>query len=255
LTNHYETLGVNRDATQDEIKKAYRKLSMEHHPDKGGDEEQFKKISEAYSVLKDQDSRSAYDNPNPFGDIFGNFFRHGGPGPFARPRPKRPDIHAPRKGRDLKYMLDVPLGIAIFGGDVKFKLSYEDACTECNGLGATKLEKCDECDGAGSRVEVRSDRGIHMQTVTTCPKCNGMGEKAVEPCEICKGKGRVLIDNREFVVHIEKGSRDGQVQGIHGAAGEGVNGGPNGDLIVKLRLSLPNPDDLTEEQIKVLKEI
>jgi len=94
-----------------------------------------------------------------------------------------------------------------------------------------------------------------MQTVTTCPKCNGMGEKAVEPCEICKGKGRVLIDNREFVVHIEKGSRDGQVQGIHGAAGEGVNGGPNGDLIVKLRLSLPNPDDLTEEQIKVLKEI
>ena len=215
MTNYYETLGVNQNATEEEIKKAYRKLSMKYHPDQnqGNKEakEKFKEIGEAYSVLKDRDKRSAYDNPNPFGDIFGNFFRHAGPGPFARPQTRRPNIHAPRKGRDLKYVLDVPISTLVFGGDVMFKVSYEDICTECNGLGATKLEKCDECNGAGSKIEVKTSNGVYMQSTSVCPTCNGMGEKAVESCDVCKGKGRVLVDNREFIVHVEKGSSDGSV--------------------------------------------
>jgi len=253
VSNHYDTLGVNKAASQEEIKKAYRKLSMKYHPDQNqGDkeaEEKFKEIGRAYSILKDPQNRAAYDSPNPFGGM-GDMFRG-----FHRPQPRKPDIHSPRKGRDLKYILDVPLATLMFGGDVKFYLSYEDVCTTCNGLGATKLEKCDACDGVGSRMEVRTDRGIYMQSTVGCSTCNGLGEKSIDKCEICSGKGSILVDNREFIVHIEKNSIDGGVHIVEGAAGEGVNGGPNGTLITKIRLKLPNVDELTEEQIKVLKEI
>lgn len=259
MSSHYETLGVAKNASQDEIKKAYRKLSMKYHPDQNQGnkeaEERFKEIGGAYSILKDPNSRASYDSPAPRGGMFDFFRNAAGPfGGFTR-QPPKPNIHAPRKGRDLKYMLDVPLGTLMFGGKVKFYLSYEDVCTTCKGLGATKLEKCDMCDGVGSRVEVKTDRGIYMHSTIGCSTCNGMGEKPIDRCEVCNGKGKVLINNREFTADIAAGSSDGGVQVHEGLAGEGVNGGPKGSLIVKLRLKLPNVDELTEEQIKVLKEI
>lgn len=261
MGNHYETLGVDKGASQEEIKKAYRKLSMKFHPDQNqGDdqaEDKFKEIGEAYSVLKDSNTRAAYDNPNPFqGRGFADIFGQGSPfRGFRRTQPQKPNIHAPRRGRDLKYMLDVPIGTLIFGGDVKFNISYDDICTTCNGLGATKLEECSDCNGMGTRVEVKTDRGIYMQSTVGCNTCNGLGEKKIEVCEVCGGKGRIVVNNREFTVHIDEGSRDGNVVVVEGAAGEGANGGPKGTLITKLRLKLPNPTELTEEQIKVLKEI
>ena len=252
--NYYEILGIGKNASAEEIKKAFRELSKQHHPDKGGDEEKFKEINEAYSVLSDPDKRADYDNPmrnmgNPFEDMFSRF---GGFGP--RNMHRRPDPNAPKRGRHIQMEYEAPLHIFILGGKVKVSFSFNDVCKACNGKGAEEFDKCTHCNGVGSITEVQSGRGMHIQNTRPCPTCLGRGGTPKEACGECSGSGRTKVD-REVVLPIPRGFRDGQPAGAAGQGGSGINGGPPGDLIVKLNMRYPNPDELTDEQKKVLEEI
>lgn len=246
--DYYKILGVDWDSDQETIKKAFRTLSKEHHPDHGGDENKFKEINEAHSVLSDPEKREDYDNPMrqmgggfPFGDIFGM-------------RRARPNPNAPRRGRHIQIQHDAPLHLFIFGGDLKVSFSFNDVCKECKGKGAVEFDKCSNCNGTGTATIVRKGPGVHIQSSGPCPACRGRGGTPKENCTECAGSGNVKVD-REVVLPIPPGFRDGQPVGAAGRGGSGLNGGPPGDLIVKLNMVLPNPNNLTEEQIKILEEL
>lgn len=247
-TNHYNTLGVDRKADKEEIKKAYRELSKVHHPDHGGDEEKFKEISEAYSVLSNHKKRAEYDNPNPFGNMFEGF---GFPG--ARPFRRR-DPNAPRQGRHIKLEHAAPIHMFVLGGDLKVSFSFGDDCKECDGKGATDFDECELCNGTGMITRVQTGPGMHIQSSAPCPDCHGQGRAPKNKCEACSGNGTVKID-REEVLPIPPGFRDGQVAGAAGRGGRGVNGGPPGDLMVKLWMKYPKAEELTDEQKEILEEI
>jgi molecular chaperone DnaJ len=249
--NYYEILGVERDADGPTIKKVYRELSKQHHPDHGGDEEKFKEISEAYSVLSNPEKRAEYDNPNPFGgfghpfgDIFGQRFR----------QPPRANPNAPRRGRNIVLERAIPIKYCVFGGKLDLSVSFDDPCPDCAGSGAEEKETCSNCGGSGQVVERRQGRGVFIQSSNACGKCQGRGFTAKKPCESCKGSARRKVD-RHVKIDIPRGITDGQVVGVTGAGGSGINGGPPGDLAVRLSVQWPNPDDLTEEQRAVLEEI
>lgn len=249
--DYYEILGVAKDAAPEDIKKAYRALSKEYHPDHGGDEEKFKELSEAYSTLSNPQKRRDYDNPmrnagNPFEDIFNRF---GG-----SVRQHRPDPNAPRRGRHIQMEHETPMHLFIFGGELKVSFNFDDVCVECAGKGANEFDKCTQCNGSGMITQIRNERGLHMQSSRPCPTCNGRGGIPREKCGYCDGNGTIRTD-KEVVLKVPRGLREGQPIGAAGEGGHGLNGGPPGDLIVKIYMKYPNPDELTEEQIKVLKEL
>ena len=239
-------LGVERDANQDTIKKAFRELSKQYHPDHGGDEEKFKEINEAYSVLSDPKKRSEYDNPMP---NFGGF-----PFGFNRAPFRQPDPNAPRQGRNIVLEYEAPLKYFIFGGRLKVNFSFRDICPDCNGTGAEEKEKCSNCNGMGQVMESKRAEGIFIQSSRACPVCHGRGYIASKVCKSCSGSASTMVD-KEIELEIPRQIREGQVIGMSGEGRSGINGGPPGDLIVKLYMKLPNPDDLTEEQVKVLEEL
>lgn len=246
--DYYKILGVDWDSSQETIKKAFRTLSKEHHPDHGGDEDKFKEINEAHSVLSDPEKRNDYDNPMrqmgsgfPFDDIFGM-------------RRSRPNPNAPRRGKHIQIQHDAPLHLFIFGGDLKVSFSFNDVCKECGGKGAVEFDKCPNCRGTGTVTTVRKGPGVQIQSSVPCPACRGRGGTPKENCTECAGSGNVKVD-REVVLPIPPGFRDGQPVGAAGQGGSGLNGGPPGDLIVKLNMVLPNPANITEEQRKVLEEL
>ena len=250
--NYYEILGVDKAADMAAIKKAYRALSMKHHPDKGGDEEKFKEISEAYSVLSSPQKRGEYDNPmsgmggmggNPFSDIFG---------PRSPFRP--PDPNAPRRGRNIMLEYDVPLRYFIFGGELKVSFSFRDPCPDCAGTGAEEKVTCANCKGVGRVMEVSKGQGIFMQTARACPVCMGRGFTSAKICAACTGSGSRTID-KNLTLTVPLGAVEGAVIGAVGEGGTGSNGGPPGDLAVKLHIKIPKAAGLTNEQIKVLKEL
>jgi len=251
--NYYKILGVDKDAEQETLKKVYRQLSKEHHPDHGGDEERFKEISEAYSVLSDPQKRKEYDNPMQqgggfsFHDIFGSM--GGNRGPFGPPNP-----NAPRRGQNIMLEHLAPLRSFILGGKIKINLSFRDHCSDCAGTGAEEKETCSNCNGTGQVVEVQSHRGMRMQSARPCHRCRGRGFIAIKQCEPCKGQGSVAID-KELELEVPPGTTEGHVIGVRGGGGSGFNGGPNGDLGVKLHIQMPDPSKLTEEQRKVLEEL
>jgi molecular chaperone DnaJ len=245
--NPYEILGVDKTADQDVIKKAYRSLSKEHHPDKGGDEEKFKELSEAYSILSDPKKRAEYDNPmrnmgNPFEDMFGRF---GG---------QAPNPNAPRQGRHIKMEREMPLHLFLFGGKFKVSFNFNDSCRDCDGKGATEFDRCDHCNGTGRVTVTMAGRGMHVYSSSPCSHCAGRGAAPKNQCETCSGKGTVSAD-REVILPIPKGFRDGQVAGAAGAGGSGINGGPPGDFLVKVYMKYPDIEKLTDEQRKVLEEL
>lgn len=251
--NYYEILGIDKGADQSDIKKAYRELSKQHHPDKGGDEEKFKEINEAYSVLSNPDKRADYDNPmrnmgNPFEDMFNRFG-----GPFRSMR-RPPDPNAPKRGRHIQMEYEAPVHVFILGGKVKVSFSFNDVCQKCGGKGAEEFDKCEICKGLGSVTEVQQGRGLHIQNTRPCPNCHGRGGTPKEACAECNGSGKKKVD-REVVLPIPRGFRDGQPAGAAGQGGSGINGGPPGDLIVKMIMKYPKPEELTEEQRKVLEEL
>lgn len=256
MSDYYKILGVSKDASADDIKKAYRKLAMKYHPDKNnGNKEaeiKFKEANEAYETLKDPNKRNLYDNPNmgfnPFDGMFN--FGFGFPG-----RGRRRDRNAPINGKDLKLIIDVKLYKFLAGGEEIINITYDDLCQNCSGKGATELEICGNCNGEGViMIQKLTGRMMTAQT-TPCNKCNGTGEIKLNSCEECEGKGTKRIENRKVKVEIPKNTRDGDILRVRERGPEGVNGGNPGNIIVKLRMMYPDINSLSEEEINVLKKI
>ena len=254
----YEVLGVNRDAADDEIKKAYRKLAMKHHPDRNPDnpkaEEHFKEAKEAYEILSDPQKRAAYDQyghagvdpqagmgggfggagmgggfADAFGGIFDEIFggRGGGHG--------RSNIY---RGADLRYNLEITLEQAAFGTETKIRIPTMEECETCHGSGAkpgTQPQTCPTCSGSG---QVRLQQGF-FSIQQTCPKCHGTGRIIPEPCKDCHGAGRVK-QHKTLAVKIPAGVDEGDRIRLTGEGEHGVNGGPPGDLYVQIHLK-PHP--------------
>ena len=277
--DYYEVLGVEKNASDSEIKRAYRKLAMKYHPDQNPGnkeaEEKFKEINEAYEVLSDADKKARYDQfgfagvdpnfqgGNPFqggspfggfsgfgdlGDIFGDFF-----GSFTGGSSQR--RNAPTKGQNITAAVEITFEEAAFGTEKEVNVSRIKTCDTCGGTGCkkgTSPETCTYCSGTGS---VRSTRqtafGTFTQT-TACPHCNGTGQVIKEPCPTCKGKGKVRT-NKKIQVKIPAGIDDGQSIRVRNEGNAGSNGGPNGDLLVGVRV-LPHPI-FTREGANVLCEM
>ena len=249
--DYYEVLGVSRSASADEIKKAYRRLAMKHHPDRNkddsGSEGKFKEVKEAYEVLRDSDKRAAYDRfghdglrgagmggpggfsaegfSDIFGDVFGDIFggggRRGGPQVF--------------RGADLGYELRLDLEHAVSGDTVTIDVPSQVSCDVCEGSGAKKgttPAQCSTCGGAG---QVRMQQGF-FSIQQTCPACKGAGTMISDPCENCHGRGRVR-KTRTLSVKVPAGVDDGDRIRLSGEGEAGRNGGPPGDLYVEIRVN------------------
>ncbi|HYE92143.1 MAG TPA: molecular chaperone DnaJ [Terriglobales bacterium] len=245
-TDYYDVLGVSRDAGDNDLKRAYRQLAMQYHPDKNpGDkaaEDKFKQISEAYAVLSDPDKRAQYDRFGTVGgagggfeggfgtifeDIFENFFAGaGGGGRGRRSRAAR--------GEDLQYELKITLEEAANGLETKVQIPRLEACAECDGTGAepgSSRTTCDTCRGQG---QVRFNQGF-LTVARTCPKCRGEGEIVKNPCKSCRGEGRQRAE-RLLSIKIPAGIEDGMQLRLTGEGSGGVHGGPAGDLYVLVRI-------------------
>ncbi len=250
---YYKTLEVKEDATSDEIKKAYRKLALQYHPDKNnGDksaEARFKEIGEAYAILSDENKRREYDNPG-YMDSFFSKFGFGFPG-FKRPQ--RPP-NRPMRGSDLKRLVEMPLHKFIFGGKESFEVTITDICLECNGIGAKTTEMCPNCGGSGRARYVEVKGNMHFTSETICGVCGGHGFKGVDECDKCGGKGNEDV-KRSISFELPKGIKDGQVLVLNGKGRRGMNGGPSGDYHIICKMILPREEDLTDEQIEVLKSL
>ena len=256
--DYYEVLGVKKDASADEIKKAYRKMAMKYHPDRNpGDkeaEEKFKEVGEAYEVLSDADKKARYDqygfagvDPNfgagaggyggagfggfdgfsDLGDIFGDFFGGG--------RSRGNAQNAPRRGENVMSRLELTFEEAAFGCEKEVATPRIENCPNCNGTGSADgvIETCSQCRGTGQVRTVQNFMGMQMQSTATCPSCNGRGKIIKTPCNTCKGKGKVRRTNR-VKVKIPAGVDAGQSVRVRGEGGVGSNGGPNGDLLVEI---------------------
>ena len=253
--DYYEVLGVKKDATADEIKKAYRKLTKENHPDlHPGDkacEERFKEANEAYEILSDEEKRKKYDqfghaafDPNAgfgaggfdgfggfggFGDIFSDIF--GGFGGATRTNP-----NAPRRGDSVRATVNISFEEAAFGCKQEVTVTKVETCADCKGTGCapgTTPEICPDCKGTGQvMVSQRTPFGV-MQSSSPCSKCRGTGKIIHQPCKSCRGMGAVRRQHK-VDVNIPAGIDDGQTISKPGGGNAGVNGGPAGDLLVSV---------------------
>ena len=247
--DYYEVLGVNKDASEEEIKKSYRKLAMKYHPDRNPDnpksEAQFKEAKEAYEMLSDDQKRAAYDQyghagveqgagaggfggagfGDAFGDIFGDIF--GG----RQAGGQRNNVY---RGADLRYNMEISLEDAAKGTETKIRIPVQTNCETCKGNGArpgTQPVTCTTCGGQG---QVRMQQGF-FSVQQTCPKCHGNGKMVKEPCPTCSGAGRVK-QNKTLSVKIPAGVDEGDRIRLTGEGEAGVNGGPTGDLYVVVHL-------------------
>ncbi len=254
--DYYEVLGVQKGASDDEIKKAYRKMSKKYHPDLNqGDktaEEKFKEVNEAYQVLSDPEKKERYDrfghagvDPNfgaggggfnggfggfDFGDIFGDIF--GGFGGFGGRR------NGPRRGADIRQSIEINFNEAAFGCKKSINITKADTCEMCHGTGAkpgTQASTCSRCNGTGQvQTQQRTMLG-YVTNVTTCPDCHGTGKIIKEPCRDCRGTGKVRR-SKTIEINIPAGIDHGQTMQVSGQGEPGDRGGPNGDLLVTIRI-------------------
>ena len=262
----YEVLGVSKTATDEELKKAYRKLAKKYHPDMNpGDKEaeaKFKEVNEAYEVLSDKDKRAKYDqfghagvDPNfgaggyggggfdmgdiDLGDLFGSFFGGGfGGGGFGGQQ----RASTPQRGESLRANLTVSFEEAAFGCKKEIELSRTEECQDCHGSGCqpgTTAEVCPDCRGAGVVRIQRGGGAFTFATTATCPKCSGTGKLIHSPCKSCGGAGAVRRQ-RKITVNIPAGIDNGQAVSLRGQGGAGKNGGPAGDLLISVTVR-PHP--------------
>ena len=257
-TEYYDRLGLSKDASQDEIKRAYRKLSKKYHPDinkEPGAEEKYKEILEAYETLSDAQKRAAYDQYGPdgangfggqgsfggfdggagfggFEDIFSSFF---GGGATRNP-------NAPRQGDDLQYRVNLSFEEAVFGAEKEIHYNREVTCKTCSGSGAkpgTSPVTCGRCHGHGViNVDTQTPLGM-MRRQVTCDVCHGTGQEIKDPCQTCHGTGREK-QSHTVSVKIPAGVETGQQIRLAGQGEAGFNGGPYGDLFVVINV---NPSD------------
>lgn len=248
--DYYEVLGISKDASKEEIKKAYRKLSKQYHPDinKEADaSEKFQEVKEAYEVLSDEQKRAQYDqfghqDPNQgfgggfggaegfgFDDIFSTFFGGG---------TRRRDPNAPRKGDDLQYSMNIDFLDAVFGQETEVEIPKDETCGTCDGSGAkpgTSKKTCSYCEGTG-QLNVAQDTPFgRMVNRRACHHCEGTGQIIEEKCTTCRGAGKVR-KIKKIKVTVPAGVDDGQQLRVSGQGGPGINGGPAGDLYVLFRV-------------------
>lgn len=255
--NPYDVLGVSQDASDAEIKKAYRSLSKKYHPDlnkEPGADEKFKEVNEAFEILKDPQKRQRYDqygttDDNAYGngaggfggfdqsfggggfeDIFSSFFGGGA---------RQTDPTAPTQGNDLQYRMDLTFEEAIFGKETTISYNRQEQCATCNGSGAkpgTSPETCSKCHGAG-RIQVERQTPFgNMRTTETCDVCNGTGKEIKEKCPTCGGDGHT-VERHSVKVKVPAGIEDGQQIRLEGQGESGTNNGPYGDLYIVFHVS------------------
>ena len=272
--DYYEVLGVNKNATDDELKKAYRKLAKKYHPDANPDnkeeaEAKFKEVNEAYETLSDPQKRKMYDQFGPdgpqgfgggaggpfgqggyysytssgfdgfsdfgdLGDIFSSFFGGG----FGSGRTTSRKPNGPKKGADLNLHIDISFEDAYLGIEKEITITRNEVCNTCHGSGAkpgTSVTKCTMCNGTGQVKQVQNTILGQMQTTRTCSNCHGTGEVIKEPCDTCKGKGTVRKQPK-IKVKIPAGIDDGQTVVLRGEGDPGEKGGANGDLYITVRI-------------------
>jgi len=248
--DYYEILGVTKNASGDEIKKAYRRLAMKHHPDRNTDdagaEDKFKEAKEAYEVLKDDNKRAAYDKfghdgvrggpagggfgaegfSDIFGDVFGDIFGGGGGARRGRSQVFR--------GADLGYELKLDLEQAVAGDSRTIEVPTQVTCDECDGSGSEKGSEPESCTTCGGVGQVRMQQGF-FSIQQTCPACKGSGTVITNPCHKCDGRGRTA-KNKKLSVKVPAGVDDGDRIRLSGEGEAGRNGGPPGDLYVEIRV-------------------
>lgn len=280
--DYYEVLGISKNASDDEIKKAYRKLSKKYHPDINKEEgaaEKFKEIAEAYEVLSDPQKRAAYDqyghaatDPNfnasgaggfsgfsqgfdgsgfgGFEDIFSSFFGGGGFGGSSQANP-----NSPQQGDDLRYILDLTFEEAVHGTKKEIKYMREEVCTKCHGSGAkegTQPETCGKCHGSG-RVNIQRQTPLgRMMTQETCDECHGSGKIIKEKCTECHGRG-IIERTHKLEINVPAGVDNGHRMRLQGQGNAGVNGGSYGDLFVEFRVK--SSKDFTRDGLNIYYEL
>jgi len=286
--DYYKTLGVEKNASEGEIKKAYRKLAQQHHPDTGkGDEKTFKEATEAYEVLSDKQKRAQYDqfgsagpgfggggggggaqgfggfdfkNVNVdfgaggFGDIFDTFF---GGQQGARQK------GGPSKGSDIEMVMQISFEEAVFGVSKNIEISRYETCESCKGNGAepgTELKTCNECSGTGQQVRIQRTPFGQIQTAGICASCEGAGKIPEKKCKTCTGEGRIL-KNGNIKAKIPAGINDQSVIRLAGKGEAGLQGGPYGDLFLHISVAPSKDferikDDIyTKQHIHILQAV
>ncbi len=256
--DYYEVLGLKKDASPDEIKTAFRRAAIEHHPDRGGDEAKFKELNEAYEILKDPEKRKRYDqfghagiggdpgggygggyngfggqNMNfdfgdlGLGDIFSSFFGGG----------QQAGGQRPNRGNDIETRIEISFEQAVFGTDLPLSMTIDDNCSHCKGTTAEpghELITCDTCKGSGQVVNVTRTVFGNIQQASICPTCHGTGKVPEKVCSVCKGKG-TEAKRQEITLKIPAGIDDGAVIRLR-EHGQAIANGPKGDLFVNVRV-------------------
>ena len=256
--DYYEVLGVDRTATRDDIRHAYRQMALQYHPDKNKDPgaaAKFRELAEAYAVLSDDTKRKEYDTTGhagvserwssddlmrdfQFGDFFGGRFGDlsGIFGDFFGRRVRAGT--GATKGVDLRYDLDLTLEEAARGGERDFHITRSEKCVTCGGTGAkagTQPLSCSECKGSGQQQEVKTKKDVRLVTISTCARCQGRGHVVESPCPLCEGKGYRFIQHI-LKVRIPPGIDDGMMIRLTGQGEANVNGGSPGDLLIRAHI-------------------
>ncbi len=262
--DYYEVLGVDKKASDDEIKKAFRRLAKKYHPDmNSGDKEaenKFKEVNEAYEVLGDKEKKAKYDqfghsafDPNSFsgggfgdfggftggfggfGDIFETFFGDGG---FGFSTSGRARNTGPQRGNDIRFDIEIKFEEAAFGVKKDIRISRNENCQDCNGSGAKSgsgIETCKKCGGTGEVRFTQNSAFGRIVNVRVCDNCRGEGSVIKDPCTTCSGKG-ILRKNRKITVEIPAGVDNGSILTLRGEGEPGLRGGPKGDLYIYIRV-------------------